>query len=241
VRAAPDQVAGLDLRRADQSVDRSGDPGVAKVERGLLDRGLGGVDLRARRVARREGVVQLALADRRLLGERQQARDVGVGLLEPGLRGSEVRLRVGKSGLERQRIDLVEEVTLAHERALGERHLVQVALDAGADLDVLRAARLADHFHEHRNVLLDHLGHVHLGRRPRLLGGLLAARQAEHGHGGQGEGCYLRWRAAMAKIVYHGASLCDANHDRPGPAGRGVGTCVVRALRALSPFQGVSC
>ena len=50
--AAADEAARLHLRRADQAVDRRHDPRVAEIERRLLHRGLGRVDLRSRGVLR---------------------------------------------------------------------------------------------------------------------------------------------------------------------------------------------
>ena len=183
--AAADEAARLHLRRADQPVDRRGDPRVAEVERRLLDRRLGRLDLRSRRVLRGPRVVELLLADRLLGDERRVAGDVVVGLREPRLRRRQIGLRLRERGLERLRIDLIEQVALADERPFAEVHRVEEALDARADVDVLEALGLSDQVEVDRHVLLDDRRHVDFGRRRRDGGRLLARRsqRRRHRHG----------------------------------------------------------
>ncbi len=210
---APDEVAGLDLGRAHEAVDRRRDPRVAEVERRLVGRRLHGVHLGAGRVLGGQRVVELLLADRLLLHEGRQAGHVGVRLGELGLGRGQVRLRVGEGGLQGQRVDQVEERALAHERALGEGHLLEVPLDAGPDLDVLGAPRLADELQVDGDVLLDDVSHVDLGRSAG--GGFLLAAPGRQG----------RHEAAQGQDqgTFHGVGLLEkqagANH-MPAPRRR---------------------
>ena len=70
------------------------------------------------------------------------------------------------------RIDPVEDLSFPHERALGEGDLLEEALHASADLDVLGSLGLAHELHLDRHVLLDDGGDHHL-RRSRGRRGLL--------------------------------------------------------------------
>ena len=205
--ATPHQVARLDLGRPHQPVDRRRDVRVAEVERGLVHSRLRRVHLGACRVLGGQRVVQLLPADRLLLDQGPVARDVVVGLLEARLSRGQVRLCVGEGRLEGQGVDLVEERALAHEGTFGEGHAVQVALDAGPDLDVLEAPRLADQLHVDRHVPLDHVGHVDLRRRQDLGTRLRAAEEAERREGAEGAGHKLSGWGATGKSVTHNASL----------------------------------
>ena len=180
--AAPDQVAGFHLRRADQPVDGRVDRRVAEVVLGLLQRGLLGIDLSRGRVPRRQRIVEFLLADRLLRHQRRVAVDVVLRLLEPRLGGGELSLRVGHGRLQVLRVDLVEPLALRHQRALRERHCLKEPLDAGPDLDVLEASRLAHQFHPHRHVPLDGLDHHHFRRRRRGRWRLFRARRHRHEH-----------------------------------------------------------
>ena len=76
---------------------------------------------RLRRVVRADVVVELALRDGALLGERPVAREVALGLGELRLRLGELRLRLRQRRLERPAIDLEQHFALADERALRGR------------------------------------------------------------------------------------------------------------------------
>ena len=176
--AAADEVAGLDLRGADDPVERRRDRAIAEVE-GRLFRGRGrGVHLGLGRVPGGEGVVQLLLADRLLRGERLVPGHVVAGLLVPRPGVGEVGLRRREGRLEGLGVDLVERRALRDERPLGELDRLEVALDARANLDVLRSPRLADELDGDGHVLRDDLGDVDLGGRG-LGGFLLAGRESE--------------------------------------------------------------
>ena len=63
-------------------------------------------------------VVELALRDGALLGERPVALEIALGLPELRLRLGELRSRLRQHGLERPWIDLEQHLPLANERAL---------------------------------------------------------------------------------------------------------------------------
>jgi hypothetical protein len=169
--AAADEVAGPHLRRADDPVQRRRDRGVTQVELGLVESRLRGVELGERRVARGDGVVVVAPAHGLLLGEGLQAGFLDLGLPDAGFHRRDLRLRVGDRRLEGLGVDLVERRALRDERPLGELHRLEVALDARADLDVLRALRLAHDLEQDGHVLRDDRGDVDLGHGG--LGGFL--------------------------------------------------------------------
>ena len=209
-----DEVARLDLRQVGEAGERRLDRRVAEVELSLVERRLRRVELGEGCVPRGDGVVVVTPADGLLLGERLQPGDLGLGLAEPGLHRRDLRLRAGDGRLERLRVDLVEEVPGLHEVALAEVHALEVSLDARPDLDVLRAGRLADQLHRHRDVLRDGLRHEDLGRREdhRLL--LAAAR------GDDGERCEQR-RGPEGRHAVTATCLVDAHRittSRAGPA-----------------------
>ena len=72
----------------------------------LLDRGAGRVDSRLVGLVGLQGVVELLLADRALLGERRVARHVELGLDEHRLRLRQVAHRLVERRLELARVDL---------------------------------------------------------------------------------------------------------------------------------------
>ena len=74
---------------------------------------------------------------------------------------------LGDDRLERLAIDRVEEVALLDERTLPKVHGLEKAFDARPDLDVLEPLGLSDQLEVDRHVLLDHGGHIDLGRRRR--------------------------------------------------------------------------
>ena len=93
-----------------------------------------GLDRRLRRLhrglrgeIRLDVVVELALRDRALLGQRPIALQVALGLAELRLRFGELRLRLRQRRLERPRIDLEQHLALAHDRAFLVVALEQIA------------------------------------------------------------------------------------------------------------------
>ena len=145
--AAPDEVAGLDLRRPDEAVERRADRGVAEVEFGLLESRLRGVHLGDRCVPGRG-----ALSSSCWLTACCAARGVrrATSLLDFSSRACDVaRLAFAFATAACNGLGsiLYEQLPLAHQRTFREGHRFEEALDAGPDLDVLEAHGLAHQLH----------------------------------------------------------------------------------------------
>ena len=183
--ASSDEAARLHLRRADQPANRRGDPDVAEIEGGFVDRRLGGLDLRPHGVLRRSRVVELPLADRLFGDERHVPGHVVVGLREPRPGGRQFGVRLRERGLERLRVDLIEKVASADERPFAEVHRVEEAFHPRADVDILESLGLSDQVQVHRHVLLNDGRHVDFRRLWRNGDRLLARRtqRRRHRHG----------------------------------------------------------
>jgi len=151
----------------DEPGERRRDAGVAQVERGLLDAGLGRFDLRASRVLLGDRVVELPLADRLLRDERRIPRHVVVRLGQPRLSRGLVGPGLRQDGFERLSVDRVQEVALAHDRAFLEVHGLQVTFDARPDFHVLVPLGLSDQFQVDGDVPLNDVGDEHFGGRRR--------------------------------------------------------------------------
>src|SRR5262249_44297858 len=135
-----------------------------------------------------------------------------LGLLERRLRLREVGLRAFERRLVRPVVELVEQGARLDHAALGEGDLLDVALDAHADLDVVRRVRLADELVVDRNVGLRDLNDVdgrRLGRRGRLL---RAASEREDGAAGRDrDGRPRRRNVEYLTVTYaHGLSNLDS-------------------------------
>ena len=187
VLSAAHEIASLDERDPDKTADRRGDARVAQIERRFLDGGFRGLNLRARRVLLRPRIVELLLADCLFGGERGVARHVVVGFGEPRLRGRLLGLRRRENRFERLPVDGVEQRPLLHEGPLAEVHGIEEALDAGANLHVLKALGLPDQVEVRRDVPLDDFGHVDLGRGRRHGRRLLAGHVQRRRYGSRGE------------------------------------------------------
>ncbi len=84
-----------------------------------------------------------------------QPLHVVVGLPEASLRGRQLRLGFGQRRLERFRVDHIEEIALLDEGTFGERNFIEIALDPGSDLDILRSACLPNQFHIDGHITLN--------------------------------------------------------------------------------------
>ena len=89
----------------------------ADVQLGCLHRRLGRLDRRLRGVVRADVVVELALGDRALFGQRTVAGEIPLGLRELRAALGEVRLRLGQRALERPPVDFEQHLAFADERA----------------------------------------------------------------------------------------------------------------------------
>ena len=103
-----------------------------------------GADLRFRFLGGGDGVVVDLLADRVFRQQRLVSLDVLAGTGEIGFGGSEIRVGGGDLRAVFARVDRVQQLPLVDHRAVGEMLAGQNAVDARADLDLLRAPYLAD-------------------------------------------------------------------------------------------------
>ena len=215
--ARADQVALGLLQLADAAGDRRADLGVAEVDLGLLEGGLGGVDLGRRLVAGGARVVEVGLAGDVLLLERGGALVVRGGALGLGAHALELALRLRDLGLVRRLLDHEQEVALAHVGAFLEEHLLEHAGHARAHLDRADGLGRADVLHEHRDLVLAHLGDA--DRERRLL---------------------RRTRAAAARRPDEQQERGDgavANHPRDSSGATGDPSRSPRRLRSTSPIR----
>jgi hypothetical protein len=119
-------------------------------------------------------VVRFLLPDRAALGERLQPRGLALGLRDGGLRPRDLGLDGVVLRLQRFGVDLEQRLARADRSALGVQALLEDPGHARADLDVLRAGRLAHVLPGHRKVAGGHLGDRDLGGRKPVRPGVLA-------------------------------------------------------------------
>ena len=129
------------------TVERRVDPRVAKIEPGLVDRSFGGVHGGARAVKLPGGVVQVALRNRIELGQRLDARVVGLGGAQARLLHFQLPLHGIKLGLKGFGVDGEHQLPLLHRRAFGVMNGIQKAGYARGDLHALRTFGLGDKAH----------------------------------------------------------------------------------------------
>ena len=190
--------------------------GVLDAKPRFRDRGSACADLRLGFLGGGDGVVVDLLADRIFREQRLVALDVLAGAGEVGLGGREIR--VGGRDLRAvfARVDRIQQLPLIDHRAVGEMLAGQNAVDARADLDLLRAAYLT------------HQVAVDLGRRRRDDDDLdidrgrargrriaTATRGERAGEGKQGE-CAANgsWRCVATHLAFQprlAAAPCPTN------------------------------
>ena len=175
--AAADEIAGLDLRGSDQSGNRRRHAGVAEIDRRLFDGRLRGIDLRSRRLPRRQGVVQFLLAHRLLRDERHVAQATSVSVFSSVACRSRLVRPSRPSAWPRAASDRFDiELALLDERSLAKIHALEKPFDARPDLDVPEPSGLPDQLEIDRHVLLNDGRDVDLGEvAPALAPRFLAA------------------------------------------------------------------
>jgi hypothetical protein len=142
-------------RRADQITNLGScdgcDPGNERrhlrepeIELRRFDGGGRGLDSRLRREVRLNIVVELALRDGALGGQRPVALEVALGLPELRLRLGETRFSLRQNGLERPGIDFEQHLTLPHGRAFLVGATQQVSRNLRPNLRVDVAVERAD-------------------------------------------------------------------------------------------------
>ncbi len=175
--AAPNQITGLHLGYADDTVDRRADGGVAEIERRQVILGDGGI-------ARRDSIVELLPTDRLLRIQRLEAFDIAARFGQP-------RLHVGEISLQRLGVDLVQQRAFFNVRTFGEIDGLQKAFDPRANFDVLLALRLANQVHIHRHIALQRLDHNDGGNRRGFGWGFTAGDDADAEAQGHHQFCKL--------------------------------------------------
>ncbi len=174
--AGADHGAGVDEARRDAAVERRDDGRVGEVALRLGDLALGLLERGQRRVALGARFIELGDRDRGRLHEILLALQVGVRLQEQRLLLRLRRLRDLQGDLEVLLVDLEEQVALLDRGAVLVADLVEEALHAGDEIDVIERRGAAGHLHVERDLALLGLGDGDLGGRRRLVGVALAAR-----------------------------------------------------------------
>ena len=180
-RLGLNQVADVDQVAADVSADRGANLGVAEVELGAADGGLGEREARLGRFDLRGLRVELGLRDRLLRDERLDPRVFALGEFDR-------RLGTFELGLGRFERDLVgacsmtnKQVALFDRGAVFKQDLFEIAVDPGTQVDRRRGRGAADEFDRIGDRLFDRLGDRDLRRRRRDEFVLrLAAGENEH-------------------------------------------------------------
>ena len=180
-RAAGDEVAGRHAAVADAAGDRRAKLGEFEIELGLAHRGLVGGNRSGRTALGLGALVEGLLGDGAVADKLLGALEIGFGESEIGLglRQGAVRLRHGV--LERPLVDGEQQIALLDHLAVAEMDLVEIARDAGADLDRIHRDEAADIFVLVGDAALDRLGHRH-GRRRRRSTALRLALAATGQH-----------------------------------------------------------
>jgi len=160
------QVAGIDQPPADPAVDRGGDPREAEVELRQLDRRLARLDLGLRLGVGGDAAVELLARHAGVEG--LEPFQVGVGPGQAGDARRQLGFGPGEFGPVRPGVDLEQQVALLDLGPVLDVDLLQVASDAGADLD--RRGRLGPAGDDDR-VRPGADGRQQVGHHRRLVGG----------------------------------------------------------------------
>jgi hypothetical protein len=127
---AADEIAGVDQMPADYAVKRRPDFSIAEIQLSQRDLRLSPEQLRLRRRLLVNPLVDLGLGRRVLFDERRIPWKLGVGVLERGLRGEDLRLRLHQLILVLVLLDREQEVPFFDELAILVMDLSEIALDA---------------------------------------------------------------------------------------------------------------
>lgn len=165
--ATADQVALGHEHAVDAPGDGRSDAGVGQVQLSRSNGGLSRLHLSLARVACGGGIV-IGLA-RDGAGRHQALGAVKVGLGLAGQHLGLTQLRHGRveRNLERPRVDLEQQLALAHEATFGNAHRIDGAADPRAQLDGLGRGQEAGVLGRWRDRAGNDLGHGHLRRHRR--------------------------------------------------------------------------
>ena len=188
-----DDVADVDLAKADDAVDRCHDRRISELGLRRLDGALVGVDRSLEMIDL--GLLQVdVLLGLEILGrERREPRKILLGI-------DQLRLIVGllghgliEDGLERRRVDLRQHVALVDLLALAEVDGNQLAGDLGADGDGVEGRHGAERVVIDRDVVLGRFGDRDRDhRRAGDLGGFAVPPDHDRGNQGQRREAYHR-------------------------------------------------
>src|SRR2546422_1777033 len=109
-------------------------------------------------------VVQLALSNGALLGQRSIAVDIELSLAQVGLSLRELRFGLVEQGLKGPRVDLEKHLTLAYKRTFLVGLADDVSSHLGLNLSVDIAIERSNPHAVDRDIFLHHRGNFHLGR-----------------------------------------------------------------------------
>ena len=137
------QCADREQRAADAAADRRGDGGELQVDPRGLERSAGLRDGRLRLARRGDGVGVILPADRLGIGERLVTLGLDAGGFGAGLRALEVGGGLGSGGAIDARVDLVERLTGADQRAFSEQPAADDAANLRADVRALEGGGAA--------------------------------------------------------------------------------------------------
>src|SRR5262249_14884214 len=137
------------------------------------------------------------LADGAVAQQLLAARQIGLGENQVGLGQLQIGARLVERILERPPVDGEQGIALLHDLAVLEMDLIEVAGDAGADLDRVDGDEAADILVLVDDGTRDRGGNRHLRRRrPGLLWTLATARQqgrqGDQDHS-SGDNCHMNW------------------------------------------------
>src|ERR1700716_755643 len=139
-----DEIAHGESGAADAAVDRRANVGVVEIELGLLQRRLQLHDLAFGGVERCLVLVDLALRTELTLRQVHGAVVLALSIDELGFGDGEISLGLLDRRLELRLLDLVEQVARLDVLTLAEQNFFEEALDAGAQLDLVRGLDPAD-------------------------------------------------------------------------------------------------
>src|SRR5437879_9414246 len=158
-----DKISDLHLSESRDPIYQGCNIGEAEVEVRLFHLSLGSLYRRFRCEVCLDIVVQLALSNGALLGQRSIAVDIELSLAQVGLGLRELRFGLIKHCLERTRVDLEKHLTLAYKRTflvgLADDVSSHLRLNLCIDVAVERSHPLA----VDGDIFLHHGGNFHLG------------------------------------------------------------------------------
>src|SRR5258708_39261457 len=137
-----DKISDLHLSDSRDPIYQGCDIGEAKVEVRLFHLSLGSLDRRFRGEVCLDVVVQLALSNGALLGQRSAAADIELGLAQVGLGLRELCFGLVEYGLKGSRVDLEKHLTLSYKRnflvRLADDGFSHFVVHLGVDINVER-------------------------------------------------------------------------------------------------------